>query len=212
MKDIILDSIKKRYYKGSAEKTIDEHQFRQGIVRLSDPIACQVCPQFFATGCDNTVFLIRVQNVVNCINIERFFNQFHNIKGGRCDYLLYDDTKIALIDLSCSIEDYVYPHIQEEKMVQGKRLYARSQIEHTLDILMQEHEIAGCINIKEKKIGIFGYRVKNEESFQYIPRQILKEEAAWLAMEAEIEQRKLLFPMPYGFKFEMVRYDNVYNW
>lgn len=212
MKDIILHSILNRYYRGTAPMTIDEQQLGQGTITLSDPVACQVCSNFFAVGCDRTVFLLGVQGPVNCINIERFFNQFRNIKGGRCDYLLYNNAKIALIDLTCSIEDYLYPHLQDKKMVQGKRLYARYQIEHTLDILMQEHEIADCVNAKETKIGIFGYRVKDENSFQYIPRQIRKEEAAWLAMEKEIEQRKLSFPMSYGFKFEMVKYDNVYNW
>lgn len=212
MKDIILQNITKRYYKGTEEKVIEEQLLDDGMNTLSDTIACSNCILFFATACDRDVLALSTKEVVHCINIETFFNQFPNIVGKRCDYILYNKNKIVLIDLTCSLEDYIYPHLNKQKVVRGKRLYAREQIEHTLDILMKEKEIKDYIDLKEQKIGLLGYRIKDEESFQYIPRKIDDVLNAWLAMERELETRKLQFPMSYGFKFEMVKTPEVYKW
>ena len=182
-----------------------------GIIGLNDYKACQSCMSFFKTTCEQEVFKISSETTISLINIEDFIDSL-NVEGRKCDYLLYDASHLVLADLTCSLEQYLDPHLQKGKMQSGKRLVARKQIEDTLKLLMEDAVIAEAIKAKSIKVGLLAYRVKDEDLFKNVPKQIQREFAAWQAMENEIETRKLTFPMAYGFSFETLRYPNIYVW
>lgn len=169
------------------------------------------CPLFFKNPCKRDTFKVKVDTPVTIINIESFINSF-KIKGSRCDYILYDASKIVLADLTCTMDYYLYPHTRDGEMVQGKRIKARDQIEHTLEILCAVKSIRDYISKKRQKVGVLAYKVKDGDLFQNVPIQIDRTLAIWLNMEKEIEMRNISFPMLYGFKFEMVKYPNEYIW
>ena len=182
-----------------------------GVAGMKDDKACRNCIPFFANSCEHEVFKINTKNSVNAIKIEEYVDKF-NIDGRRCDYLLYDINHIALVDLTCSMEDYLYPHLLSGEVQQGKRLTARQQIEHTIELLTEEPVIAKYIEAKQKKIGLLAYRIKDEDLFTGVPKILRQEIEAWLAMEMEMETRKLKFQMSHGFSFEMIRYPEEYSW
>jgi len=203
-----------------------EHRKQKGVVPinsivksanfyLNDDKPCDdensPCPSFFKNSCKRDTFIVKVNTPVTIINIESFFNSF-KITGSRCDYILYDASKIVLADLTCTMDYYLYPHTRDGEIVQGKRIKARNQIEHTLEVLCAVKSINDYISKKRQKVGILAYKVKDETLFQNVPIQIDKTLAIWLNMEKEIETRNISFPMPYGFKFEMVKHPDVYQW
>lgn len=210
MKTLLLNYFTSLYNKDPGTIPVNE-QYICGNIGLKDYKACQSCKPFFAITCEHEVFKISSETTISQINIEDFIDSF-NIKGRKCDYLLYDTTHLVLADLTCSMEEYLYPHLQDGEKQRGKRLVAREQIEHTLDLLMKDSAIAKEIKAKSVKVGLLAYRVKDEDLFKNIPKQIQREFAAWQAMEKEIETRMLTFPMAYGFSFETLRYPNIYVW
>lgn len=210
MKDLLLNKFLILHHKSLGSIPVNERSIC-GAISLNDNIACRSCIPFFANSCEQEVLNFYSQDAIVLINIEEYLNNL-KITGRRCDYLLYDENKIVLADLTCSMEEYLHPHLMLGEMQQGKRLTARQQIEHTLALLTEVPEIAEYINSKSIKIGLLAYRIKDEDLFVGIPKQMQDLLAAWLAMENDLEMRKLKFPMSHGFSFEMIKYPNVYQW
>ena len=210
MKDLLFNYFLIRHHTSKGSVSVNE-KYISGAVSLKDDIACRSCIPFFANSCEQEVLNFYSKDTVVLINIEEYLNNL-KITGRRCDYLLYDENKIMLADLTCSMEEYLHPHLMLGEMQQGKRLTARQQIEHTLALLIEVPEIEEYINSKSIKIGLLAYRIKDEDLFAGIPKQMQDLLATWLAMENDLEMRKLRFPMSHGFSFEMVKYPNVYQW
>lgn len=210
MKNLLLNNFLILHHKSVGSIPINE-KFISGAVSLHDDIACRSCIPFFANSCEQEVLNLYSQDAVVLINIEEYLDNLKTT-GRRCDYLLYDENKIMLADLTCSMEEYLHPHLMLGVMQQGKRLTARQQIEHTLELLAEEPEIVEYIDNKSSKIGLLAYRIKDEDLFADIPKQLQELMTAWLAMENDLEMRKLRFPMSHGFSFEMIKYPNVYQW
>ncbi len=210
MKDLLLNNSLILHHKSVGTISVNEKCI-SGAISLNDNIACCSCIPFFVNSCEKEVFNFYSHDAVVLINIEEYLNNL-KMTGRRCDYLLYDENKIMLADLTCSMEEYLHPHLMLGEMQQGKRLTARQQIEHTLALLTEAPDIAEYINRKSIKIGLLAYRIKDEDLFADIPKQMQDLLAAWLAMEKELEMRKIKFPMSHGFSFEMIKYPNVYQW
>ena len=212
MKTLLINEFTVLHHKQAGTVPLEEQSI-YGEKNIKDDKACNDCMHFFSLSCEKQVFKLRTNKQITLINIENFFNSFkEKIKGQRCDFLLYDDSKIILMDLTCTMEEHLFPHLLNEKKRQGKRLSARYQIENTIKVLIEEPVIRNYIDRKGTKLGILAYRVKDEDLFQNVPKSIEKTMKVWLSMENIIETRKLSFPMQFGFTFEMVKYPNVYNW
>lgn len=211
MKTLLLNNFTRLHKKTPGSIPVNE-QSKRGIIGLKDNKACQSCMSFFKNSCEHEVLIISSETTISLINIEEFIDRF-NIEGRRkCDYLLYDASHLVLADLTCSMEQYLDPHLQEGKKQKGKRLVARRQIEQTLELLMEDATIAEEIKAKSIKVGLLAYRVKDEDLFQDVPQKMQQESAIWQAFERERERSQLVFPMPYGFSFEMLRYPDNYVW
>ena len=212
MKTLLLKYFTPLHHKQAGSVPIQDSSI-QGEVSLNDAVACRSCISFFATTCQHEVLKLDTENkLIAIINIENFLDNFNDIQGRRCDYLMYDADKLMLADMTCSMEEYLSPHLVDGLPQQGKRLVARTQIEHTLEILTAEPSILSYINNKEKKVGLLAYRAKDEDLFQNVPKQIEKTTNVWLLLEEDFERRSLSFPMSHGFTFETIKYPNVYTW
>ena len=73
-----------------------------------DNFSCQQCIPFFKRYCKHETFLLHTNSIVNAIEIEQFLNSFINLHNcERCDILLTDNHKIALIDMYCGMSEYL---------------------------------------------------------------------------------------------------------
>lgn len=183
-----------------------------GAFSLKDDKACGQCIPFFSGNCGHETFLIHSNSDIHCLDIEAFFDGFKNVLGDRCDRLLYDGRKCVLLDLYCGMSEYLDPHKKEKKVVTGKKEKARNQIEKTIERLCSVHDIEDYLNGMSEKVGVFGYRSKDEEMFKNIPKTLRQSEKAFLMPYIMQAERRLASPMSHGFIFLMHSYPKRYEW
>lgn len=128
---------------------------------LTDNKSCNDCntkSAYFARSCtEHGMLKIHCNTHVEVINIENAIQDTNNIdlrSGGCCDYLVYDDNKIALIELTCSRPEY----INDER--NGKRTKAYKQLSETIKKISSLPNTNIEISKRGEKISIFGIREK----------------------------------------------------
>lgn len=128
---------------------------------LTDNKSCNDCntkSKYFASSCtEHGMLKIHCNTHVEVINIENAIQDTNNIdlrSGGCCDYLVYDDNKIALIELTCSRPEY----INDER--NGKRTKAYKQLSETIKKISSLPNTNIEISKRGEKISIFGIREK----------------------------------------------------
>lgn len=128
---------------------------------LTDNKSCNDCntkSKYFASSCtEHGMLKIHCNTHVEVINIENAIQDTNNIdlrSGGCCDYLVYDDNKIALIELTCSRPEY----INDER--NRKRTKAYKQLSETIKKITSLPNTNIEISKRGEKISIFGIREK----------------------------------------------------
>lgn len=178
-----------------------------------DNFSCQQCIPFFKRYCKHETFLLHTNSIVNAIEIEQFLNSFINLHNcERCDILLTDNHKIALIDMYCGMSEYLYDHTIEGKQAIGKKTKARRQIESTIKLLCEIPEINDALNNMTEKIGIFAYRAKDDELFANVPKIVSNSMDKFLIIGNQQAKRQLAAQMSNGFKYIMHHYPDRYQW
>lgn len=183
-----------------------------GSFRFCDHYACNSCIPFFSHNCEHETLRFYSNSSVHCLDIESFFNSFRHLSGDRCDKLLYNNQKCVLMDMYCGMSEYLEPHQLEGKIVTGKKEKVRNQIEKTIDRLYSIPSIATFLNNLPEKVGLFGYRSKDDTLFASIPKQISASMNIFLKMAKMQAHRKLSAPMSHGFRFMMCSYPQEYRW
>jgi hypothetical protein len=182
---------------------------------IGDAVACHQCPLFFRRNCQGDVFIIDTHTPISMIKYEEYVDRvFAGTHNQCCDLILYDDDKIAFVDMTCSDESLLQSHYREGEIVKGKRAKCRSQIQDSLDLLYIVPSIASYIDAKTIKRAILAYRTKDITPFDEIEieENLSKSEKAWLSMIQELEQRSLKTPMKYGFTYQSIKYPTPYQW
>jgi len=210
MKNLLENDFVRHYGKEGGKYHLSQDTI-QGSIALHDPIACGQCLNFFRSQCQHETLKIRTTNHVNVANYEEFVNLL-GIAGEKCDILIYDSTKLVLLDLTCSMEHYLGEHYVNGISVQGKRMKARNQIAKSIEQLYAVQTLADRIDAYLEKEAILAFRVKDEDLFRNVPKIIERSERVWMAMARQNENRQLKMPMPHGFNFLMVRYPKEYQW
>lgn len=183
-----------------------------GDAALSDNLSCGQCRPFFSMGCDHETFRFHCDAPVDVYDIEKFMNGFAQIKGERCDAMLLGEGKLALLDMYCGMSDYLDQHFNDGKLVSGKKAKVRSQIEATIRLLYSCPEVASFIDGMKERVGIFGYRAKDEEHFQNVPKQVAQSVSKFLGFQRSIAKRRLAAPMSHGFVYVMHSFPERYIW
>lgn len=178
---------------------------------LFDPVACRQCVNFFRIHCPHETFCLNCNNDVQVVDHESVINKLQ-LPGDKCDFLMYDTEKIALLDLTCTMEHYLGMHQVDGAAREGKRMKSRNQLAKSIERLCAVPSIATHIAGYQYRAAILGYRVKDEDLFRAVPVQFTKSEQVWLELARQREKRHLITPMPNGFTFKMVRYPQAYQW
>lgn len=180
---------------------------------LTDPISCNGCSYFFKMSCDGKTLLVDANGkTVTVLEHENFMNTCGTNTGGNCDYIIYDNSKVAFIDLYCGLEQFLYDHAVDGVMVKGKRKKVREQAENSIQRLYSVPSIAAYLNSIPDKLGVIGYRVKDDEIYPALPVTISKSEKMMMQMTRELESRHLSSPMSHGFRFLQIKYPQPLTW
>lgn len=183
-----------------------------GDISFRDEKACSVCKHFFYSQCGHQTFLIHTTTDIHSIDIELYFNSFHQLKGERCDILFYDQNKCVLMDMYCGMSEYLNPHLMKGEIVAGKKEKVRIQISETIERLYSVPAIATFLDRLPIKEGVFGYRAKDEHLFLNTPKVISSTVQMFLRWSAMQANRRLAAPMEHGFRFLMNSYPHIYQW
>lgn len=180
---------------------------------LVDPTSCNVCAYFFKMGCDGKTLLVDANGkAVTVLDHEAFMNNCGTNTGGNCDYIIYDDSKVAFVDLYCGLEQFLYDHTVDGAMVKGKRKKVREQAENSIRRLYSVPSIAAYLDSVPDKLGVIGYRVKDDDIYPPLPVTISKSEQMMMQMARELETRHLSSPMSHDFRFLQIKYPQPLKW
>ena len=136
------------------------------------------------------------------INIENAIQDTNNIdlrSGGCCDYLVYDDNKIALIELTCSRPEY----INDER--NGKRTKAYKQLSDTIKKITSLPNTNIEISKRGEKTAIFGIREK-----VFALEQADKFQTSMISFTNVY--RDITRKLNNGFILTTITYPNTYTW
>lgn len=182
-----------------------------GTNRLYDPVACRQCLDFFRLHCPHETFVMNSMDAVNVVDYESYIDNLQ-LEGEKCDLMLFDADKVALVDFTCTMEHYLGAHRVNGAPCQGKRMKSRSQLARSIERLCAVPTLAAHIGGMAQRDAVLAYRVKDEDLFRSVPMEIEKTEQVWQELARQRESRKLTMPMSDGFVFRMVRYPDVYQW
>lgn len=186
-----------------------------GDFSLNDSKTCSDCtskdPEY--VSCNQHILEISAHKDVHVLNFEQFINQFDGtpaaMTGDRCDYILYDEQKIAFCDVSCSSRKWVEPN--EGKYPQGKRAKVYDQMKNSLNALLSVTLLDSRILSFTFKDAIFGWRERDNYGEQ--DRAMLN---MMLFSETPSSQEKVLhtdlYTMGHNFSFVEVEYPQKYIW
>lgn len=211
MKDILQSDFSKGY--GLTRQVPLLYSEYSGSFSLKDSKACAVCEEPYRPSCDETVLTVKVCSEITKIDFEAFINGFQGkIGGGRCDYLLYSDYKIALVELTCIKPKYLGPHLKDGQKVEGKQERAYKQIKDSIDKLIQVPSLKEKVDSYPNKVGLFGYRAKSVAPFMGDVDDVAKRIEDFMKVTFEIDSLNLSTDMGNGFQFMKVGYPNMYDW
>ena len=200
-----------------------DYKLKSGIVELSDAKACDECLQRRPerNGCNKINLIINTSATqIGVVAFEAYIKQFDNTVAevkDKCDYIFVDGTaghrKIAFCDLTCSKEKYVEPNDGLYKL--GKRAKATSQMEKSMECLMQDPLLKVFIVTFPEKVCLFGWRdydvpenttpkrgnaLRNMQAFIKTPSS----KSRTLSTQVKV--------LDHGFNFVQVKYPTVYQW
>ena len=173
---------------------------------LTDNKSCNDCntkSAYFARSCtEHGMLKIHCNTHVEVINIENAIQDTNNIdlrSGGCCDYLVYDDNKIALIELTCSRPEY----INDER--NGKRTKAYKQLSETIKKISSLPNTNIEISKRGEKTAIFGIREK-----VFALEQADKFQTSMISFTKVY--RDITRKLNNGFILTTITYPNTYTW
>lgn len=180
-----------------------------GSFLLFDKKACASC---LSPCASEGIICINSDIPIKEIIIEDYFQQFQNtkadVKGRRCDELLYDDDnrRIAFLEMSCKSVGTS----EDVQLLEGKREVAYEQLDNSIKKLQEVTVIAEKINKFAEKSALFAYRVMERASS--IPSQLKNSLDAFMTPMELAENPNLSTEMDNGFKFRSIKFSEVYQW
>ena len=195
-----------------------------GLCIISDPKSCNPCISNGCQQCDKNsfkqIFLLETKASLSCVNIEEYLSQFAGTMAeprNRCDLMIYDNSKIAFVEMYCGQEKYIHPYETthksgrvEKKM--GKLATVRKQITVTIDKLCEVPSIESKMNTFQEKVGLFGFRKKNGNEEMVESGQNVENNIDIFIRTAEASSEGGYTLLPHGFRFSVVTYPEVYVW
>lgn len=172
-----------------------------GTFSLVDTKFCSDCSICKYDITEQKNLLIESSTEVNSLKLEQVFELVKDNLGENCDYILGDDNKVVLIEMTCSKSEYV--DCTNDK---SKRTKARSQLKNTLYILNANKIIWNFLERKNSKHVIFSWKNKypiNEDDI--VEKRFLD----FSRLSDEIHSNENIQKFDLGFDYREIRYPNV---
>lgn len=208
MKEILENEFGKAF--GSTKIVEAKETVFCGTTRIKDDKSCLSCQKNDECK-DQTVIEILSKTDIHIIDFESFVNNFPKITGSRCDLILYDKSKIALMELSCLSEEYLFNGKYGSEKT-GKAVHAYKQISESLKKLHHSPSISKKINTFQYKTGIFAYRVKDLNMHDDFYKKFSDNTKQFSLFDKEMDKELMSSDIGYGFTFQKNRYPEKYIW
>ena len=203
MKQLLLEELSELGRNISIDEKIYIGQFG-----FSDWKSCGNCINHFSRTCDHTIFKVNSKRDVHALSLERIIldTKDENLrKGGICDLIMYDEDKLTLAELTCSLPHYLEQHTTEGEQKEGKRPKAYRQLNNAIARLRSFDKLDKAIVGYSQREAIFACREK-ETAF-------LQEDKGAKAMQSFRRRPKPKeTDMGNGFIFKRIDYPEVYEW
>lgn len=169
--------------------------------------------------CDRVV--LKVDNNGHKITIVEFENYINSltgtITGNRCDLLMTDGishNKIVFCDLCCYDERYIGPNAGHHP--EGKRAFARKQMETSIELFMDVDVLNHHILTYPEKVCLFAYRTYNaiQQPVRAQRGNVENNMQAMMVTPSSVSGRIITEAniMKHNFTFVQNKYPAVYNW
>ena len=135
---------------------------------MSDHKACGRCHELRPERKNCNEEMLKVNNnghEIAVVNWEKYIGQFGNAVDNikRCDLIMTESgrghDKIVFCDLCCYEEKYVEPN--GGKHPEGKRAYARNQMQKAIEVLLKEPDTERFVLAYLDKVCLFAWRDYN---------------------------------------------------
>ncbi len=212
MKELLLNEYP-AHFGATGRYTISAVE-NEGTFSLNDEKACRECRGQNRQQCleedADMHMLLHTDHPVTIVDIELFLNQFDGKRAAikdRCDRMLYDDSKIVLVDFYCGQQKYVDPYINSKGNQPGKLAKARLQINSTVEKICEVPAINERMSEYTIREGIFACRIKKP----VIGTPILGAPSMETFLRST-PQVKGYTIIARDFKFRMLEYPTQYVW
>ena len=158
MKQLLLEELSKCGRNISIDEKIYIGQFG-----FSDWKSCGNCINHFSRTCDHTIFKVNSKRDVHALSLERIIldTKDENLrKGGICDLIMYDEDKLTLAELTCSLPHYLEQHTTEGEQKEGKRPKAYRQLNNAIARRRSFDKLDKAIAGYRQREAIFACREK----------------------------------------------------
>lgn len=176
-----------------------------------DNRACDQCSINNEDGCNKQVFNVESSGDVEVVDIENFLNGFKKLRESKCDLVMYDNAKIAFVDMYCGQSKYVERYIAGGVEKEGKQDKVKRQIENTIKLLCNVPSINEFIGSLDNKIAIFACRLKDNQNAN-LPEKIKQTQESFMSAMNIHKNRQIITPLSNGFSYLRVEYPNTYKW
>ncbi len=171
-------------------------------------------------ACDRVV--LKVDNnghEITIVEFEKYINSLPNneITESRCDLIMTDGVhhnKIVFCDLCCYDEKYIGPNSGDHP--EGKRAFARKQMEKSVEMFMNVNVLNQYILTYPEKVCMFAYRSYNaiQQPVKAQRGNVEDNMQAMMVTPSSVSGRIVTENkvMNHNFTFVQNKYPAVYNW
>lgn len=219
MTDFLTQEIAR--YKKLDVAAVDLHEIRwSNPAVLQDEKSCKKCeqrhPRIWAT-CNKENLVLSSEQALTILDYELIVEDYYKGKDKpkHCDYVIEGERadgnkKIALCDLTCQMEKYVNNPSESKNYPTGKREYAWTQMEETIQRWQVKADYLSMISQYKEKVFIFGWRDPDVK--------VIRGDKGSKAMNdfANSTTSALVKNLSYGnrgeFELIQVKYPSIYEW
>lgn len=213
MTDLIAHDLPAAY--GSTLQAAVAARQESGAFAIYDTKSCRDCashsPYFYRTCEPREVSRHTAATIVTVITLEDVLQQFPKIealsKGGCCDTLMFSQSRVALMDMTCSRPEYLATHSRDGKREPGKRATAYRQIEDSITKLRGCATLSARLDAFAERLAVFAYREKLS-AFDDTATRAMR---SFSTMAADVKAT-MLTPMAGGLNFRVQRYPEEIAW
>lgn len=174
---------------------------------LNDPLACKKCIK----ECSDKVQLrIETLSDVHCLGLDKVFDLVKEKVGDTCDYMLQDNDRVALVEMTCSQEKYVDESTFTEVCNESKRAKARYQLRNTLSLLYTNGVIKQHLEKMTSRYVVFSWK-DTSDAYRNVD-SAEKNMFDFISLADEIYSPNKESSFDFGFKWREIRYPQPLEW